>query len=159
MKDWKPRNLEEAMQLIMPSVRSTEHFDRTGYVIAERIKRIVKPSDKILDFGCGIGRVLKYLPNAIGYEPNLRMRELAKEWTSKTILSSIENFENYFDIVLDISVFLYLEEDELREACKLCNKVLKNDGLLISNADLNLPYFQKTKSQGSYSIYVKKKIT
>jgi ubiquinone/menaquinone biosynthesis C-methylase UbiE len=58
---WTPEDETEAMSLILNETDS-ETFESTGRRDAEEIMgSFIRPSDAVLDFGCGIGRVTKYV--------------------------------------------------------------------------------------------------
>ncbi len=57
---WNPADEAEAMSLILNET-DTETFESTGRRDAEEIMGpLIRPTDTVLDFGCGIGRVTKY---------------------------------------------------------------------------------------------------
>ena len=57
---WRPRNEQEAMALILNEV-DTEVFERTGEADAAQLAPLIEPDHTVLDLGCGIGRVARYV--------------------------------------------------------------------------------------------------
>ena len=62
---WQPRNEEQARQLIFNDP-DPENFERSGQGDAERLAPLIAPSDTVLDLGCGIGRVVRYVAPLCG---------------------------------------------------------------------------------------------
>jgi ubiquinone/menaquinone biosynthesis C-methylase UbiE len=60
---WRPRDDDEARRLILND-GDPEAFERAGQADAERLAELFGPDDAVLDLGCGIGRVARYVaPN------------------------------------------------------------------------------------------------
>jgi ubiquinone/menaquinone biosynthesis C-methylase UbiE len=57
---WRPRDEEEARRLILNDA-DPEAFERAGRADAERLGELFGPDDVVLDLGCGIGRVARYV--------------------------------------------------------------------------------------------------
>lgn len=57
---WSPANESEARGLILNEV-DPAIFERTGRADAERMAPLFGPRDTVLDLGCGIGRVARYV--------------------------------------------------------------------------------------------------
>jgi ubiquinone/menaquinone biosynthesis C-methylase UbiE len=58
---WKPESEKHAMQLVM-NVTDHELFEESGRNDAAAIGKLVhSPDDVAMDFGCGMGRVVKYV--------------------------------------------------------------------------------------------------
>jgi SAM-dependent methyltransferase len=57
---WVPEDESEAMDQIL-NVSDPEAFEAAGRYDAERLSPFIKPADKVLDLGCGIGRVTRYV--------------------------------------------------------------------------------------------------
>ena len=59
---WTPEDEDEAMKMIIEPYMSWEEFEASGKRGALQIKQLLPDTDSaVLDFGCGIGRVLRYL--------------------------------------------------------------------------------------------------
>jgi SAM-dependent methyltransferase len=57
---WRPRDEEHARRLIFNDP-DPENFERSGRADAERLAPLISPEDVVLDLGCGIGRVVRYV--------------------------------------------------------------------------------------------------
>ena len=57
---WVPRDESEAMDQILNN-RNPEEFEAAGRRDAARIGQLIEPTDTVLDLGCGIGRVARYV--------------------------------------------------------------------------------------------------
>ena len=57
---WRPQDESHARQLIFNDA-DADGFERSGRVDAERLAPLIRPRDVVLDLGCGIGRVARYV--------------------------------------------------------------------------------------------------
>jgi SAM-dependent methyltransferase len=119
------------------TVGSEAEFLRRGREHADIILKEA-PTGKILDYGCGIGRVLRFLPRhrVEGYDSSERMRTLAMEWCGRTVLSSLEGKDDYYDAIFEI---LVLQHDPVGEHITIMVKCLKKGGKLISVRTFYMP--------------------
>jgi ubiquinone/menaquinone biosynthesis C-methylase UbiE len=62
---WRPADEEGARRLIFNDP-DPEVFERSGQADAERLAPLIEPTDTVLDLGCGIGRVVKYVAPMCG---------------------------------------------------------------------------------------------
>jgi len=125
-----------------------EHFSRTRSFIwpqTEKLAKIVKNNDKILDLGCGNGRLRAFFKNLdieyIGIDFSKELIRLAKEnkglylENQKFLIGSVLNLPfsaNYFDKIFSIAVFHHIPSKKLRELfLKEAKRVLKPGGFLI----------------------------
>ena len=131
--------------------RIASHFSNTRKYIwqdLEYFKKFVDNGDKILDLGCGNGRLLKLLKDKdidyIGIDSSKRLIEIArKSWTSharsiKFIVADVLDLpfqNNSFDKIFSIAVFHHIPSKKFRlEFLKQAKSVLKPNGLLILTA-------------------------
>ena len=118
------------------------------------VEKYVKDNQKILDIGCGNGRLFSILKNKnIDYWGIDNCKELIKIAQEKykdcnnarfEIKDMLEiNFEKEFDLVFVIAVLQHIPAEELRlKALKKIKKALRSGGCLIM---LNWNLFQKDK--------------
>lgn len=121
----------------------------------EFIKKYVQKDKKILDFGCGNGRLLEILKNKninyVGVDVSMKLIDLAqnklqsKKWFRDVRFLKLEHDfrklgfpDNYFDTVYSIAVFHHLPSSKLRieTAEELCRIVKKGEYIIITVWDL-----------------------
>ena len=111
------------------------------------INRFARTDDRILDYGCGNGRLLEILPSPIQYyglDVSERLLSLAqKRYSGKSdsqlnwqkiraFPEKLSFSDNYFDVVYSIAVFHHLPGASYRQAVlKELKRVLKPHGYLI----------------------------
>lgn len=139
----------------------SDHFDLTRKFnwpeIDKLVTKYVQPEMKILDLGCGNGRLLEILPddiNYIGLDISLANIKIAQkkfpeyQFTTGSILK-IPCSDQIFDIVFAIASLHHIPSEKYRlAAMSEILRVLKPNGLLImSNWNLfqpkYLPYLNK----------------
>lgn len=125
------------MQRILVGITSETEFLRRGQLHAALILKEA-PQGMILDFGCGIGRVLRFLPpeRSEGYDTSERMRTLAREWCGRTVLASLDGKEEFYNTVFEILVLQHCPHGEHITAML---NTLKRGGKLISLHTFNMP--------------------
>ncbi|MDR6442750.1 ubiquinone/menaquinone biosynthesis C-methylase UbiE [Chryseobacterium bernardetii] len=120
-----------------------------GKVTAEWIVGLIRnhkeiKHKKILDWGCGPGRVIRHMPTLLEETNQFFATDYNEEsidWCSKNIdhidfktnhLSPPLQYENdFFDIIYGISIFTHLSEKMHTEWINELRRVLKKDGILI----------------------------
>lgn len=93
---------------------------------------------KILEFGCGIGRNLPYLKDSFSnssiYAYDISEDSLAlakKENPYVNFVSNLENYENFFDIILIAGVYHHIEPSQRDSVTKQLYKILNKNGFII----------------------------
>ena len=100
------------------------------------------PGIKIVDFGCGPGSIIEYLPEQVEYvgvdaEKNYidsainKYGEIGK-FICEDILSFSPKEVNYFDIAIAIGLLHHLNDEESKKLIEAANKVLKPGGCLVT---------------------------
>ena len=97
---------------------------------------------KMVDFGCGPGSIIKYLPNHmeyVGVDIEKNYIDSAKKKYSKRgtfICEDIASFSskkrNYFDIALASGVLHHLDDDKSIKLLKSAKSILKPGGRLVT---------------------------
>ena len=119
-------------------------FSQTRGFLWEELKKfkdLIKDGEKVLDLGCGNGRLLKILQDKkieyIGVDSSRKLIEIAKEKHPNfqflvADALSLPFLENSFDKVFSISVFHHIPSEELRlQFLKETKRILKPKGILI----------------------------
>ncbi len=122
----------------------------------EFIKDHVKEGDKVLDFGCGNGRLLEILKDKnmsyAGVDVSRKLIDLAKEkypdfagnFTKISGSDSLPFPDDFFNKVVSIAVFHHFPKKYAKEMAKELYRVMKKDGILIVTAwNLWQPKYRK----------------
>jgi ubiquinone/menaquinone biosynthesis C-methylase UbiE len=106
----------------------------------------VTDGDKILDYGCGNGRLLEILKNKkieyVGVDISQKLISLAKEkypdysesFAKITGLASLAFPDNYFNRIISVAVFHHFPEEYAREMAKELYRITKPGGTVIITA-------------------------
>ncbi len=138
---------EEYAQFLLEKTREdynkiANHFSRTRSYIPKDIlylKKFIQKSEKILDLGCGNGRLFEIKNDAeyFGADVSSKMIEIAKKSypQGKFFLTSPLSLpfqDHFFDKVFCLSVFHHTPSFKYRmKILKEIKRVLKKDGILI----------------------------
>jgi SAM-dependent methyltransferase len=107
------------------------------------VKEYIRPiaGDKVLDIGCGVGDILKYLPNCeySGFDMNRRYIKTAKKrfgnlgiFVCEKLTKELCREFSDFDIALATGILHHLNDHEALELFELARAVLKPDGRLLT---------------------------
>lgn len=125
---------------------TAEDFERTGQGDADTVAKFAGPGDAVLDIGCGIGRIEKYLAprvremwavdvsgemiaragRRLAGVPNVRLREVG----NSEFLSSFE--AERFDVVFSFLVLQHLAREDAFLYLRDAFRVLKKGGTLVT---------------------------
>lgn len=106
----------------------------------EELKKYIKDSEKILDLGCGNGRLFELFQDKnvkyIGVDSSEKFIQKARgkygDHFQVTDILSLPFFNNYFDSIWSIAVFHHIPSNELHlEVLEELKRVLKKDGRII----------------------------
>lgn len=121
----------------------TESRETAVWLKAHFEKHIELADKRILDWGCGPGRIIRHLPDLIGgncefYGTDYNCKSI--EWCSKNLSkikfnrNSLEAklpFENnFFDVIYGISIFTHLSEQLHFDWYNELNRILKPGGIM-----------------------------
>lgn len=115
--------------------------DNLDILIAEPLKLLMKDQQlkKVLDVGCGTGRLVKFLTksgfDAYGCDPSKEAIKIAKTINKKgcikkSFASKLPYKNKGFDIVVSISVIEHLTQKETKMFLKETKRVLKYNGYI-----------------------------
>jgi len=120
------------------------HFSMTRSFVWESLKTLaqyISEGEKVLDLGCGNGRLLQLFQNKkidyIGVDNSEKLIEIAKKKYPKAKFQVADALSlpfpaNYFEKIYSIAVFHHIPSQELRlQFLKEAKRVLKKDGFLI----------------------------
>jgi SAM-dependent methyltransferase len=101
--------------------------------------------DQVLDFGCGCGRVVRYLPARGDKERGLFGTDIDSQairwcrknlpfagWQVNSALPPTEYADNSFDFVFAISVFTHLDENYQNAWLSEIHRIIKPEGVLLA---------------------------
>lgn len=122
----------------------TDSINTSKWIANYFSKYIELNNNKILDWGCGPGRVIRHLPNAIGngcqyYGTDYNKQSI--DWCSKNLPGINFNCNNleaklpyqdgFFDAIYGISIFTHLSEPLHYDWYKELYRILKPDGIML----------------------------
>lgn len=136
---FEPFTLEYAKHVVLTSdPNDPNKFERETEFLVDILKRneLINPTDKVLDFGCGMGRISRELVHqigcdVIGVDLSKRMRMFATFYVGSGKFSAVPEYseKSSIDICLAILVLQHVEFPE-KEIDNLYN-ILKPGGKLI----------------------------
>ena len=133
------RNEDKAIKHIL-NVEDRDTFDLRGEQYANELKRIVEPNSVVLNFGCGIGRVEKFLgphcKEIHGVDVSEKMLTLAKK---NVVYENVHFHKNNgrdlsmfsdkkFDFAFSIAVLQHIEKEDAIFYLMEIYRVLKENG-------------------------------
>lgn len=148
-RDWNRRARHHARFWIATEDYQTEEiFAQSGQATAQalltKLRGIYHHSWRVLDVGCGIGRVLKplspYFHELVGVDVSAKMIAQSKIWlsehshiaTHETSGMDLKNFpDNHFDLVYSYVTFQHMPRSVFEGYLGEINRVLKAQGYFI----------------------------
>jgi ubiquinone/menaquinone biosynthesis C-methylase UbiE len=122
----------------------SESIDSAKWLANHFSKYIELKGKKILDWGCGPGRIIRHLPSLISnscefYGTDYNIESI--EWCNKNLPDIKFNYntlnpdlpypDNFFDIIYGISIFTHLSEKSHYNWYNELYRVLKYDGIML----------------------------
>lgn len=121
----------------------TESIDTAKWVTNYFSKYIVLRNKKILDWGCGPGRVIRHLPSVIGNGCEFYGTDYNKQsidwclvnlsgikFSNNSLEAKLPYSDDYFDIIYGISIFTHLSEKSHYGWYKELFRILKPNGIM-----------------------------
>lgn len=135
---FSPLTLEQAKRVVLTQdpTRPTKFSDETNFLIDFiRTHNIIINTHKVLDFGCGMGRISKELVEqlgctVVGVDQSIHMQIHAINYVDNNNFDTYTEYTNPdIDVVIACLVLQHVEHPE-QEITRLYN-VLKKNGILI----------------------------
>lgn len=135
-------NYDEIAQILIKSLKEEgknpwmdeEHWKKSEEDTAEICKQYLKPGDRILDVGCGTGRMLSYFSNVkkYGIDISIDMAAMAREKGIEACMGNVEDLP-YKDGSMDLVVCTDVLEHvfDLYKTISEINRVVKAGGYII----------------------------
>ncbi len=149
--DWMDKEENKKItpdEAIHPTGKNERDYFISGFVDAYNIiGELNFPYDKkILEFGCGNGRILKHLREFDSWGVDI-VPDFVKSCKEQNLkVFELQDLKEEFDIVFSFTVFIHLKKHEAREALKYINKVLKKGG----TAHLQIPIYESNRDGCSF---------
>ncbi|MBD3267394.1 methyltransferase domain-containing protein [bacterium] len=124
-------------------LKGIQNFCEIREVIEQHIEDAI-PVEKMLDWGCGSGRLIGFfynfssIPDLYGCDIDAEAVEWAQKQFPKAHFSAIDPYpptlypENEFELIISFSVFTHLDRDTQMQWLKEMQRVLKPGGLFIT---------------------------
>lgn len=112
--------------------------ERSRILVREYIRP--RPSDRILEIGCGPGTIIPYLPPAeyVGFDANAEYIERARrQFPAATFVRErVSEYtlpqREYFDVVLALGILHHLDDEEALQLFTIAHDALKPAGKLVT---------------------------
>jgi len=128
---------------IHPSGWSTELYKSSGKETAKMIQKYIKTGEKVLEYGCGNGRLMRHLTDCklrgVDIVPEF-VNECIKEGLDATLIKEYD-FNGDLDVIYCITVFIHLSKQDGKEALINICKGLKVGGIAL----LQIPIYDENK--------------
>ncbi len=126
-----------------PKLAKNTH-DFVSLMMMQGYRNGLKPSTdiKVLDYGCGWGRMLRLMPyfvnvnNIYGVDPTPKSIELCQDYNVPAHTAQIPHvpsalpFDEKFDLIYAYSVFTHMNDEVAANAMKIFRQYIKEDGLV-----------------------------
>jgi SAM-dependent methyltransferase len=124
-----------------------------GWASLIKFEKFIKPTDNIIDFGCGGGYLLKNIKcrEKIGIEINPTARKQAKENGIKTVTSANNIDNNWADVIISNNVLEHVENPLIE--LKILYKKLKKGGKIIFVVPCESIYLKYTHNDINQHLY------
>jgi 2-polyprenyl-3-methyl-5-hydroxy-6-metoxy-1,4-benzoquinol methylase len=125
--------------------RTAKSFEKIPTKLIKKIRKHIKSSDTVLDFGCATGTIVNEIASnvkeACGIDISSKMIKIAKDKASKRSIKNVhftqatifdERYKKEsFDVILALNVLHLFKNTQ--EVIRRINGLLKNGGLFISS--------------------------
>jgi len=146
---WKKiGNSPKAKEYIHPSGNNLDAYNSSGKESADLIQRLIPSFFKVLEYGCGTGRIMQHLKGCVVEGVDI-VPEFVQECKEAGLhCSEIKDyhFNADCDIIYSITVFIHLNKKDGLDALKNIWKGLKVGG----KALLQIPIYDTSKEPNSW---------
>jgi cyclopropane fatty-acyl-phospholipid synthase-like methyltransferase len=145
--NWKDApNTGKGDYYIHPS-GGTESYKTSGKASAEQVSKYLKKGQKVLEYGCGNGRIMRHISyECEGVDIVPEFVQQANDEGMKASLIKGYDFKPVFDVVYSITVFIHLSKEDGKKALQNIHKALKPGGLAL----LEIPIYEKAKDPNAW---------
>ncbi len=139
---------------ILPG-RSEEAFDYEGWIEAQRLFYFFDKSSVVVDYGCGVGRILQYVARKAGYTVGLDISQIFLDRAKELIKSDKVGFfrsdeyqtENIADFVYCLMVMQHNSPENQRKIMNHIFRILrKGRTAIISFPKADSAYYQESET-------------
>jgi ubiquinone/menaquinone biosynthesis C-methylase UbiE len=143
-KTWDFLAARDSMDAILTGVATEEEFNEKGKQDAAWLRRLIGPDKVVLDLGCGVGRVEKFLApscrtlhaadvsKVMLRKAASRLQDIPNIVFTRVDGNSLDGFENeMFDAIFSLLVLQHLDKEDAFRYLLEFHRVLKKDGLCI----------------------------
>jgi ubiquinone/menaquinone biosynthesis C-methylase UbiE len=167
-KDWNLRAREDFRHAIMSTVKGEkgeEEFRRTGVEDANTIASFFKGRNmsdwRVLEYGCGVGRLMEALSRRFGKIHGIDISDEMVKLGRQRLQGSQFSFhvlengdlpfpDGCFDLVYSMHVFQHMPKSSFRSIMPEIARVLKPDGLFLFH--IMHPYTLRRKLQALFGV-------
>ena len=145
-------NREDWRSFILPRKNDAD-FDAEGLAEARRLFYFYDGNSTVVDYGCGVGRVLQYVAERAGHAVGLdictafldRAREAIKRDNVAFFPSDEYQRENVADLVYSIMVLQHNDAPNRMKIMEHIHRILKVDGMaVVSFPRIESTYYQES---------------
>ena len=141
-KLFKPQNFENGKHAVVGNCNGftmQQRWEEETPLFAKAILRYAKPNSKILDYGCGVGRLSKEIitqdstVTVTGTDASSDMMKQAFDYVqnSRFTVNKPEELEDKFDIIYLVYVLQHVPAIEIRNILARIHYLLKDGGVLV----------------------------
>lgn len=122
----------------------TDSMQSANWIVEHLRKHIDLNDKKVLDWGCGPGRIIRHLPSIInngckfyGTDYNKQSIDWCSEnipdiqFNCNTLEASLPYSDNFFDVIYGLSILTHLSEQRHYDWYKELYRTLKPDGIML----------------------------
>lgn len=155
---WNGLASEKPMDAVLTGTESEKVFDEKGKLEAEWLQNLIPNNSRVLDVGCGIGRLEKFLAphclelHAVDVSPNMIRIATKRLQGTKNVFLKVGDSSNlseysaeFFDVVISMLVLQHMDQEDAFRSLLEFNRVLKKNGIcIVQFPDLHSEFYFNT---------------